>query len=231
MNEQNMISSIKRLYFSTSGIVAFFTLFDMGFFWLALFAVAQWVKGEPAKTIYGIRTVFMVAIPVVGVGFIAVLMFSCYKRVKLVRGVEPRSFTVEDFIITQKRTFSGVRNMRGGRFIMNPVLKDEATGELFCAFGRYNKSVYATVRSQDINTLHNAIIVRRDGSELDIGDTVMAYIKSFADVKISIEADGKYRVGDESCTFSNINSSYDITMLNDLRFFVGMIDVERENEF
>lgn len=70
-------------------------------------------------------------------------------------------------------------------------------------------------------------IFRKDGSTAEIGDEVCVYISKFVDVNITSK-NGILRLNNKKFNYTHINQNYDISTFENVRFYEGAVEVEKE---
>lgn len=124
---------------------------------------------------------------------------------------------VEDYLIIQK----------GNRYALSPILRNIVTNELYYTFDKYDLSLLIKAYAKKPDALSEMEITRIDHTEVKIGDRALIYIKQYVDPKLHIEPnDGYYFINNENILFRNTNPEHDISILNNVKFFEGVIDVE-----
>lgn len=225
MNEKSY-SVLKKSYITVGVIILAASLLMMGFFAVILTVlVKSFADSDPQSGISEKLRILRVAVPVL-IAFIALIsglsLFRAYKiRLKLMRETAFVECTVKDFLITSRR------KQHGRKYIISPILEDTKTGELYCAFEYDNMSFYTATYTRNANSLRSAVLRRSDGSSAALGDTVRVYIKKFVDRNAEINGD-MYTINGKRHRFLHADDSIGIEVLNRLRFFKGIMDIERD---
>lgn len=177
------------------------------------------VNSDVAGTLRFIRVFALIGGPAITVLADFSLYRSYKSKTRLMSEVKPAECVVEDFLI------SSYYNNHKRHYRITPILRDISSSELYCTFGVYDMSFYASSWSQNGSSL-KINILRSDGSAVELGDTVRVYVKRFVDVKVETD-DSRYAFDGRWHEFSNVNQAYGMQMLHVLRFFSGIVDVER----
>lgn len=115
----------------------------------------------------------------------------------------------------------------GSRYMLSPILKNIVTNELYYTFDKYDLSLIIKAYAKKPDALSEMKIMRIDKTEVQIGDRALIYIKRYIDPKLHIEPnDDHYYIDGENVPFRNMNPKYDISVMNDVKFFEGVIDIE-----
>lgn len=212
---------IKKLYTPLVIILTVFELFAMVFFAI-IFSILSNDFGSKLDIDFALlRNCFLIGIPVIAV-IVDIALYNAYKkRFALMKNIKAVDCVIEDMIFT-----SYLSNHKR-RYKIYPVVKNTRTGELYCTFEKYNMSFYSSVQARNANSLLAANIVRSDGSAVNLGDPVRVYIKEFVGVNVSVNPDNTYSLNGHKHKFNHANQRYDINFLNKLKYFSGIIDVER----
>lgn len=210
--------------FKMTAIILTVVLLIMTVFFTAILTVLAGsfgsVNSDVAGTLRFIRVFVLIGGPVI-TALADLSLYRSYKsKTRLMSEVKPSEYIVEDFLI------SSYYNDHKRRYRITPILRDISSNELYCTFGVYDMSFYASSWSQNGSSMLNINILRSDGTAVELGDTVRVYVKGFVDVKV--ETDGsRYAFNGKWREFNNVNQAYGIQALHALHFFSGIVDVER----
>lgn len=115
----------------------------------------------------------------------------------------------------------------GSRYMLSPILRSIVTNELYYTFDKYDLSLIIKAYAKKPDALSEMKIMRIDKTEVHIGDRALIYIKRYIDPKLHIEPnDDHYYIDGKNVPFRNTNPKYDISVMNDVKFFEGVIDIE-----
>ncbi len=143
-------------------------------------------------------------------------------RAKYFLNTTPIECIIEDFIlVSYGHTENGRKNYK-----LYPIVK--ANNELFFTYGNYCISHYNQMYTRINNTYTDIAIFREDKSKVNIGDKAYLYIKNKIEVSVDIDVDkNKFKLNKRIEHFHNFNKNYDITIIRNLNFFEGIIDIEQ----
>lgn len=225
MNEIKIpgISALKKAFKTTVIILTVMLLIITAFFAVILTVLSGGfgsVNSEIAGTLRFIRTFVLIGGPVITV-MADIALYRAYKsKTGLMLEVQPLECVVEDFLITS------YYRKHNRHYKITPILRDISTGELYCTFGVYDMSFYASSWAQNGGSPLNINILRSDGSAVGLGDPIRVYVKRPVDV--TVETDGSIYAFDRRWNeFGNVNEAYGMQIVHALRFFEGIVDVER----
>lgn len=136
--------------------------------------------------------------------------------------VRPVKCLIEDFIITTSYTADDKKSYK-----VSLLLKNPQTQELLFSYGKYSLSYYNYTYSKSGPNLMGINIFRKDGSTAEIGDEVCVYISKFVDVNITSK-NGILRLNNKKFNYTHINQNYDISTFENVRFYEGAVEVEKE---
>lgn len=225
MNEiKNSDNSALKKAFKTTVIVLTVMLLIMTAFFAVILTVLSGgfgsVNSEIAGMLRFIRTFVLIGGLIITV-IADIALYRSYKsKTRLMFEVKPLDCAVEDFLI------SSYYQKHRRHYKITPVLRDISTGELYCTFGVYDMSFYASSWSQNGNSPLNISILRSDGSAVELGDPIRIYVKRTVDVKVETD-DSRYAFNGRWHEFNNVNNAYGMQIVHALRFFEGIVDVER----
>ena len=173
-----------------------------------------------AGTLRFIRAFVLIGGPVIA-ALADIALYRSYKsKTRLMSEVKPLDCVVEDFLISSYYR----KNKR--HYKITPIMREISTGELYCTFGVYDMSFYASSWSQNGNSPLSIRILRSDGSAVELGDPIRVYVKR--NVEANVETDGsRYAFDGRWNEFNNVNNAYGIQIVHTLHFFEGIVDVER----
>lgn len=118
---------------------------------------------------------------------------------------------------------------QGKSYDKMPIMRNIVTGELYFTFGNHDLSLNRTVEAKSPELVSDMKILRDDNSELQVGDPVSLYIKRFFDPKLHIEPnDDHYFLDGANRRFINIVPEHDISVMNEVKFFEGYVDVREQ---
>lgn len=124
-----------------------------------------------------------------------------------------KNFPAEKCVIE----FFYVIKRSGGGYEHTPVVRSPG-GELLMTYGDFDKSMYIKIPVKYREDRGKLQILRHDRSVVNIGDTVLVYLKGFykRDIESLVELD---KTADD----------YDrkASLMKDVRIFEGVIDIER----
>ena len=128
-----------------------------------------------------------------------VILFACYKRSSRTHGYND--------------------------YRLSLLVKDIETEKLYITFREDDFSKFAWQRS---NLRYNSPtrIMKKDKTFLEIGDYVWMACKEPVKKEIRIINEKKLSINNLSTLFSNRNEKYDINILKQAQFFVGIIDID-----
>ncbi len=143
-------------------------------------------------------------------------------RAKYFLNTTPIECIIEDFIlVSYGHTENGRKNYK-----LYPIVK--ANNELFFTYGNYCISHYNQMYTRINNTYTDIAIFREDKSKVNIGDKAYLYIKNKIEVSVDIDVNkNKFKLNKQIEHFHNFNKNYDITIIRNLNFFEGIIDIEQ----
>lgn len=147
-------------------------------------------------------------------------VFQIYKRKKLIN-VIPVKCVVEDFVVSYYTK---------EKIDVYPIVKD-ANNNLY--FPYHEISNYTTIYTR-VNYDYNFKIIRKDKSELKIGDTVYLYKDKDLDVKIKINKEKnrvkiyKNKISNLLIKYNHQNKNYDIDIFNKMIYYEGAIEIEKD---
>lgn len=148
---------------------------------------------------------------------ILIYFFQIHKRKKLLN-VLPIRCILEDFVVSYYSK---------KKFDVYPIVKD-SNNNLY--FPYHNVSNYATVYTT-VNYKYNFKIIRKDKSELKIGDTVYLYKDKDLDVNVKIEKNTvkiyKNKISNLLIKYNHHNDNYDIDVFNKMIYYEGAIEIEK----
>lgn len=107
---------------------------------------------------------------------------------------------------------------KGKDYVYTPVVRT-SEGQLLITFGEYDHSMYVAIRVRSLADRVNLQIQRKDRSILNIGDTVLVYIKNYPDFKFNTDMLDK----------STNNYESKRAALAEVKMFEGIVDVELQN--
>lgn len=218
-NENKTVTELKKKL--KTFMIVFIILEIISFlFFFVVFSFLSEFEREGIGSAKYMHPIVMIAIPALSVIADTAFYISFKKKIKLASEVQPVQCAVEDFLI-----ISYMQDRRR-KYRLIPIVKNPATNDLLCTFGKYSMSVYTTVQAKNAATLRFVNIIRNDSSSVEVGDTVQVYIRRFVNVNVRLKADNTYYFDNNKYMFEHENQNYDITILQRLKFFEGMVDVE-----
>lgn len=225
-NSEN--SALKKAFKTTVIILTVILLIMTAFFAVVLTVLGvsfAGINGEIAGTLRFIRTFVLIGGPVITV-LADIALYRSYKsKTRLMLEVKPLDCVVEDFLI------SSYYRKHKRHYKITPVMREVSTGELYCTFGVYDMSFYASSWSQNGNSPLSIRILRSDGSAVELGEPIRVYVKR--NVEVNVETDdaddgsSRYAFDGRWHEFNNVNDACGMQIVHALHFFEGIVDVER----
>lgn len=144
------------------------------------------------------------------------LLVSGKKSVDAITKNPPIECEVYDFVI----------DFYGKGYCLFPIFRNIVTEELYYTFGKYDLSLNKITFAKKPEQRSEMKIMRGDDTELRVGDHTFLYIKRFFDPKLHIEPnDDHYFLDGDNHPFRNTVPEHNISMMNELKFFEGYVDV------
>ncbi len=135
--------------------------------------------------------------------------------------IEPVQCTVENFIITYTKKNKSLK------YWISPVVRNNIDDRLYITLGRLSISWYKDVYSKSGRSLSSIKILRSDGTEVKIGDTVYLYITEIVNPNIVIDRKSNtVFIGKDKMKFSEGSNSVSIDIFDRLTYFKGAVEVD-----
>jgi len=135
----------------------------------------------------------------------------------------PVKCIIEDFIIYP---YGREADSRRIDYRIAPLVRDLVNDKLYFTYGNYNLSYYNASEKRNGKTINKSIF-RKDGSKVQIGDMVYAYIRKELKVNIDVdETNNMVKLNNSKMKFMHYNENYNINIFNDITFFEGIVEVE-----
>lgn len=160
-----------------------------------------------------------------GVGLCVVINVCFFvngmKRINAITKNPPIECEVYDFVI----------DFCGKGYGLIPIFRNVVTGELYYTFYKYDFSLYKIILTKTPEQVSEMKILRENNTELLVGDHTFLYIKRYFDPKLHIEPnDDHYFLDNENYLFRNTVPEHDISVMKELKFFEGYVDIEQQKE-
>lgn len=146
------------------------------------------------------------------------LLRRIYRTKKLLK-VIPVKCVVEDFIITNRR------HDRKKHYHVNLLIRDPDNGQLYFTYGPHSLSFYNSVYIQSGQKLSKISILRKDRTQVQLGDVVWLYILKEAKVSVKIKINRLLLNGKEF-SYENVNPEISTESFQQVRFVEAAVDVE-----
>lgn len=164
---------------------------------------------------------------VAGVGFIIIDIAFYIQRIYKLNGllhVQPIEAILEEFVALLYSDDGQVG------YSVYPILRDKNTGDLLFTYNKYCLGVYDSRYVKMNNILWGFVAYRKDGSKINIGDTVSVYIRRFVPVNTQLHKNKDIvKLNKSKYGYAFINNKYDANVFNSLKYFEGVIDVDGNN--
>lgn len=135
---------------------------------------------------------------------------------------EPIHGIIEDFILYPYNKTNNRINYK-----ISPIIRNLKDNQLYFTYKNYDLSYYTTIETKINNSIINKTILRKDGSNVKIGDTVSIYIKEKININIETDKENNIiRLNNFKMKFLHENKNYDISIFNKLNYFNGIVEVE-----
>lgn len=143
------------------------------------------------------------------------------RKLNKILHVTPVPGTVEDMILTM------TKGDETNRYTVDLVVRNSENGKLYFTYGSNNLSWYHQQFSQTNQVLNSVRIVRKDRTEVGIGDTVLLYIAKIITPSVEVrQDDGNVLIDGKVFPYRNQNSQYDCTLFRELVMYQGAVQVE-----
>ena len=150
--------------------------------------------------------------------------FKFIYRLKTMLNIQPKKCVIVDFIVYP---YGRDSERKGIDYKVAPLIKEIETNELYYTYGEYDLSYYTTVQGYMNKTLINKVIVRKDGTKVEINDTAYYYIRNKINIDVDIDSDSNIvKLNNKKMFFSHVNENYDINIFNKINFFEGVVEIE-----